>query len=640
MSLAAMLSAHDEAALTALASKGLLRRAQRDLEAGNGTITARSDDAATFETDGHTVRIDATGVKAARCTCPASGVCRHVLLAVLMLQTDTGSVDAPEQEAAQVPAANEIVGLDEAALQKFAGADWAPAQKIASQGAEIEDLGGSCLIVPAHGDASVTFIAGQGLAGAVYKGPRTRQRVHVTAAALAVRARAGVTISAAAVVEDDTVLDPAFCEDVCQTIEMAVIGTMSGAAELAADTLFDRAVSARAGAAPRLAAQLRGLSNMAGLAAARDIAFSGTAFVEAAARSYGLSLALKAAPDDAALSGVIARTYRDVDALDLWVLGASRWRTSTGARGLTVHLYDPAAERWYSQVTARAGGKDLGFDPRGAYFGALWGAGSPESLKGTRLRLAQPRVSEDGQISATLAQSATQFDGALEQAALTGMAISDWGTFRAVVAARLGRGLRRIATPVASLILPAGFGALTFDDFAQVYRLSVFDRAGTELDLSLSAENEFAAPALHAARSEILALLVETSAGEDGWVIRPVTAMLKERGAVRVVNLGFETVGRQRTLGARLTGMQDKLRRHGRRTPAEADRLQQMCDEVTASLVDTLSVPANGAAVIARLNSAGFSALAAAATRAFDTRTPGHILAAAYMAAELRMELS
>ncbi|MEO1275166.1 MAG: hypothetical protein AAFV96_07135, partial [Pseudomonadota bacterium] len=481
MSLAAMLATHDDAALTALSSKGLLRRATRDLEAGAAEIKARSETAATVETDGHVIEIDGSGAKAARCTCPASGVCRHILLAVLVLRQGTSSGDATVSSELR-PAAEEIAALPGTALTKFAGADWGPAQKLASHGARIEENGSSCSVHPEGAAVQVTFLAGQGL-DAVYKGPSTRRRVYIAAAAIAVRAQAGVAVSAAESLADETKVDPAFCDGVARTLETAVASTFTGSAEVAADALFDQAISAKAGAAPRLAAQVRALSNAATLAARRDVAFQPSEFIEAAARAHALARALVQTPGDPALTGAVARTYRAVEPMELWLLGASRWRTPSGARGATLHLFDPNAQQWMSQVTARGAGVDLGFDPSIAYYGALWGAGSARDLMGTQLTLPAPKVSEDGQISATLAEPAKRLSDKLTVGVLSEIGTDDWQDFQTDIGHRIGIGLRRSATPRTALILPRRLSDLSFDDLAQTYRLEALDRSGAKLAL-------------------------------------------------------------------------------------------------------------------------------------------------------------
>ena len=189
MSLDAMLATHDEAALTALASVGLMRRAGRDLEAGKAEVQTRDAGAAVVIADGQTVHIDGKGPAKASCTCPATGVCRHILLAVLVLRSEG---DGPAAEPVQ-SAAEELSALDEASVRKFAGADWDKALTHARLSAELspEHQGQNLLVPLADTDHPVVFLAGQGLAGAVFKGAKSARRRAVAAAALVARAKDG-----------------------------------------------------------------------------------------------------------------------------------------------------------------------------------------------------------------------------------------------------------------------------------------------------------------------------------------------------------------------------------------------------------------------------------------------------------------
>src|SRR5437660_7969612 len=122
--LAAVLASFDESALEALASKGLLRRAQKDLEQGAVTQVEEPREGSLRVHIGETVvTMPAEGPAAARCTCPASSACRHVLVATLYLQrwladrvpasAASDSVEATRQELVALP-------LD--SLREWAGA--------------------------------------------------------------------------------------------------------------------------------------------------------------------------------------------------------------------------------------------------------------------------------------------------------------------------------------------------------------------------------------------------------------------------------------------------------------------------------------------------------------------------------------
>src|SRR5213075_943025 len=84
--LAALLASFDKAALGALTSVGLVRRAGKDLEKA-GELALETDDGGVKVTLADAVvTIPEAGPAAARCTCPAGVKCRHVVMGVLYLQ--------------------------------------------------------------------------------------------------------------------------------------------------------------------------------------------------------------------------------------------------------------------------------------------------------------------------------------------------------------------------------------------------------------------------------------------------------------------------------------------------------------------------------------------------------------------------
>ena len=85
MRLAELLATFDDGALAALASKGLLRRAKKDLAAGAVTGVAEEGDALAIHLGAVTVTMPAAGPAFSECSCPASGCCRHILAATLHL---------------------------------------------------------------------------------------------------------------------------------------------------------------------------------------------------------------------------------------------------------------------------------------------------------------------------------------------------------------------------------------------------------------------------------------------------------------------------------------------------------------------------------------------------------------------------
>ena len=78
-------------------------------------------------------------------------------------------------------------------MTRFAGADLAAAQALAAEAGEgaVTVDGARLEVRVVAGAEPVVFIAGQGLKGAVWKGPARRLRLMVAAAALMVRGAAG-----------------------------------------------------------------------------------------------------------------------------------------------------------------------------------------------------------------------------------------------------------------------------------------------------------------------------------------------------------------------------------------------------------------------------------------------------------------
>ncbi|MEX6123236.1 hypothetical protein [Providencia hangzhouensis] len=78
---------YDDDALTVFANVGLLRRARKDVE--NQKVIPTDLGAGTFTSDGQSVSLDAQGIQKATCDCPAIGCCKHILAAVLWVQSNT-----------------------------------------------------------------------------------------------------------------------------------------------------------------------------------------------------------------------------------------------------------------------------------------------------------------------------------------------------------------------------------------------------------------------------------------------------------------------------------------------------------------------------------------------------------------------
>ena len=92
------LAAFDDEALAAIASKGLVRRARKDVEDGLVGEIVFETTAARIRVSVFTVTLPDKGPAFAKCTCPASACCRHILAAVIHLrerQSSASPASAP-----------------------------------------------------------------------------------------------------------------------------------------------------------------------------------------------------------------------------------------------------------------------------------------------------------------------------------------------------------------------------------------------------------------------------------------------------------------------------------------------------------------------------------------------------------------
>jgi hypothetical protein len=546
MSLAATLAAYDEAALSVLANKGLVRRAARDVEEGKVALSGWDGDAALVAADGERVRIDARGPARAECSCPAPGVCRHRIAAVLLLQSG-----AQAAEVTAPPLAEEIAAIPEEALLRFAGrAGWRAALEIAAAGAEIVEADAALVVRLSGEEHEVRYLRGLGVAGMVSKAPPARRKTLHAAALIAVRRQSGVepAEAAAEAVEVAAPIDPAFLADVRAALAEACRTALSLAPIALEERLFMLSVSSRADALPRLGAMLRGIAAAIRDRRTRSLRFDPDEALDRIAAADALVRALVAVEDAerrAALLGTVRQRYAEVGPLHLHGFGAERWRTDGGARGVTAHFYDAEADRWFAASLARGAGQDPGFDPGNAYAReAIWGGVTLARLAGSELRLDRASASPQGRLS-TAGEARPAIIGDTQVSPAWNCVLRRWRDLADRLRARLAGSL--VAPPGEELVVldPRRTGEPWFDDLAQMLRWPVEDDEGVWLQLSLPYDPDRASH-FDLLASTLLrprfggAIVVAASAAGTNFALRPIA--LVEAG---VRSLDFEETGKR-----------------------------------------------------------------------------------------------
>ena len=433
------LLAFDDATLEALASKGLLRRAGRDLAAGKVALMDETAETARIRADGEEVTLGVDGPVAAACSCKAPGVCRHRLAAVLLLRQGQPSAEnaapdtaAPPENAAQAPPAEseddqagdplaEVLALTPGEIAKWAGkATLRAAEEMVQAAREpaIEVVNAALVVRLTEDAAEVRYLAGQGLAGIVSKAPRAKRKALHAAAVLAVRRRHGAETAEAAEpaaddAAEDAAPDPVFLDEVGRCLADCVRTGFNQAPLVLEERLFALSVSSRADALPRLSALLRSVASRVRAKRERSFSLDPDAYLALVAEAYALAHALRSETGAAAdpdrvqiLRGQVRQDYRPVGRLTLYGMGARLWHTATGARGVTGHFYAPDIDRWFSAGHARSHGHDGSFSPSLAYQQSrLWSSATLSELSRGRVVLDNAAASADGRLS--LAQTVT-----------------------------------------------------------------------------------------------------------------------------------------------------------------------------------------------------------------------------------------
>ncbi len=588
MSLSDLIAVHDEAALAALASLGIVRRAKRDFEAGKAAVVSRDEAAATVIADGKTVTIPASGLTAATCGCPATGVCRHILLAVFALRED-----APDNAASVRSAPDELHALNEAEVHKFAGADWDKAINLAriSGQATLTEDGANLSVQLPDAEFPVVFLAGQGLTGAIFKGPKTAKRRTIAAAALIVRQHTGAQ-RLDQIAQDDAKVEqmsPLFLRSVQDAIVALVAGVFRGGAVVAEDQVFDLSISARAQSAPRLTALLRGLVQQSRQGRAHHIDFREDRFLADASHAYALTKALERHPENTQLTGTLRRNYRDRDALDLIVLGAAQWKAASGARGLRIYGCAPGENAWYTTGQARAAGMDPSFSPRNAYDAPLWNGNISRELIGTMVHLRHTRISEDNQIAW---DHGSHDRGPMPDLMDAGAGFRSWAEARADIARRSPVGLQKTAAPIPILLTPLHVGDARFHEIDQCYEVTIADKDHATMTITLPSDQHGTIALLQSHRTAIHAMLCEATVTDLRRRLNLISVLFKVGGnSLEVVNITLDQPQLKKSaFGSRALSFLKNTVKIGAVRPSTqpAGQIEALCHSVLDATAETL----------------------------------------------------
>jgi len=647
MTLKSMVTSHDSMALETLTSKGLLRRAQRVLESGLGKIESVDENKAIIMVGEESVTIDGKGPLASSCTCKAHGLCRHILVAILLLRDHLPDENKKEAESEPFNAMTELCSLTDEQIITFAGADWSKSLSLITGDLQfsIHEEGPTVSVRMVELDSSVTFIAGNGLKGAAFKGPKTRKRLLTTVAALVVRQKEGLHDPEASLIATTVAgINSDFIDKAQQTIEQAVSATLLSRSALGQDLFLDLAISSRCEALPRLSAELRALANQSQNANKRSTDFEPSAFFLDASRSYALLEALRRNSSDQLLTGSVRRDFEKVDAMEVWPLGVSRWRSRTGARGLSAYALDPESCQWRSIREGRGAGTELSFNISTTYKTFAWGESTLSGLMGRRVQIPEPSMSKDGSLSAKSQKGSKVLEKSLmlDQILKSDAAHREWRTLKKDLQSRMGSGIRRRQTALPAIIIPTSFGRFGFDDMNQFYSYEVRDRFGESLILNIPDEDDETAVRLWKMEKEVKAMVVESSLGKDGLEVRPVSVLLLNHSGVSVHNLDFDDWKIESGIRKMISKFRECVAKPLITSQFdETNPINQAVSDTVDELINLISSSAvkNTASLLRRLEASGLVTLAEALEKVSRSADLRSALKAGFIASEIRAML-
>lgn len=645
----AVIAALDDDALAALANRGLVRRAVREVDrvelvsADEGQVVL-----AHTGTPPATVRLLPGGPAAARCGCPVAGVCVHIVAACLWARgaapagITAAEGAAPAECAAETVLAptvrHEVLGWDPVATMKAAGV--AAVRRVAQgQDAAATDVRATAsgLHVTWPGAPEVVVLPGVGFAGMLVAG------THGDVAERAAKLEAVVRVFAAHgrgwPWPDDHAggVHPGQREAMRQVVDAVEAAVRAGLAHVrpdAAARLTGASQRARVEELPLLA-RLTGLaaSQVARLAERDDDQAERPALValaEAWALAHALAGVEGALPP--ALVGPSRGEGADAEVGELVPLAARWWTSASGARGLTVTFLDEGRGRIETVTTGRAAGTDPTFTPSWTAL-RLWNASAEVLCRGP-LRVLGAERRDDGTLAPT---SRTRVEPLRSWAGVDLDRLAERVAAATTGPDAVGFG-RRPST--VRMIRPGrwGLGTLTLDEVAQQSVWSVREATGTRHALRMAADGPEAEAVtqLLVRRARILAIIATDNRPDAVFTGGPEGVALQ---SLTLSPLGWVPVSKRRDAKVRtLAGAAVD--------DGPTDPLLRLCDAVLdaceglASTGRATLTPRQADSLARRADAAAALGLASMATSARElVAAPGHpgaVLRATFLATRTR----
>ncbi len=464
----------------ALASRGLLRRARKDI--AHVKFCKIHQAQAELSVTDCTVLLPATGPAQATCNCPTPGICQHVLAACLHLAETADETTTSKPAAIPVPTAWWLQ-LDSDQLRKWAGAEnWRYGARLVSEVLPEEIIG----VVRFRDGTEVRLIPAMSLEGIICKAPTRYRKRYITAAVLARRGESRFVETCLA--ESRSNVPRELLGDVMAQVVICLRTGLSRLPRAIYPSLSVLATQCRASGMYRPGKELEACAQEI-LAIQKRMAQADTeTLLLRLLRLFALieSLNASSCSPSPSLVGSARSVYQESDALKLVGLGAYPWETPSGFHGVTMLFWEPDSGRGLSWTDSRPKTSGDGFSPHHRYDGeGPWAnGGSLETASASRFKLLSPRLnhlrrlssSSNSRVESTKPVSISDLPPAYES----------WAKCRADQRNRPSLGLHQ-AVPIDKLVhlRPIKTMAPRWDEVTQSQLWRLIDGEGAHIDIVL-----------------------------------------------------------------------------------------------------------------------------------------------------------
>lgn len=568
----------DENFLVALSNKGLVRRAQKDIETESSDISVQEEaDAFVVRGRGWTVWMPPAGPAEARDDTKASGVTRQILMATIYLsgylsrnlsEDDSfGNADQAKTINGQEPATAEptdkdyekndtanlirggklveaLASLDDAMLARWTG------KKIYNElvallqsplAMVVEGENGISLTLSEH-DIEIRLLPTRAkglklLEETLSTAPKAMHKHWVCAAIISLKIERGYKqVESAKTDSVEAGLDKIKVLDLAKRLLEDIIRTgLSHLSEHLEERLLTLSISASVLGLARLSRMLTRLAEEVSLILEKHVSGESQRLLSLLATCYALITALrrhaqKEGKLPLALSGMARSNYRECGNLTLVGVGSYCWLSKSGFEGVTTLFWDAELARFLTYTSSRPQG-NMQFSLKNAYeVETLWSSGAPKILGKSKFVLQNAHINDIGRLSSTNKSTVANLQ-ALDKDDLdfSRRQFDEWSLLLKHARGLLVSGLVEAGPLEHVLVLKIEkWGKIYFEELHQNLNWEIWDKTGQSALLSIpwALINEEAITFYESLKPElekISRVVVRVYASARGIVLEPLT---------------------------------------------------------------------------------------------------------------------